>query len=149
EGFADVACIAPTTLAVKTGKPAVFAEHDLRNLSLESPVAQHLLDEGVKAFCSIPLLSHHRALGTLNVSRSRDEEFGAEDVDLLCEVAKQIAIAVENAQAYRELSDLKDRLAKENVYLEEEVRTRHNFGEIVGESAALRRVLKEVETVAP
>ena len=44
---------------------------------------------------------------------------------------------------------LKDKLAKEKAYLEEEVRTEHNFGEIVGESAALRRVLKEVETVAP
>ena len=51
-------------------------------------------------------------------------------------------------QAYRQISELKDRLAKENLYLEEEVRTDHNFGEIVGESAALRRVLKEVETVA-
>ena len=56
---------------------------------------------------------------------------------------------MENAQAYREITELKDRLAKENLYLEEEVRTDHNFGEIVGDSAALRRVLKEVETVAP
>jgi formate hydrogenlyase transcriptional activator len=58
-----------------------------------------------------------------------------EDVELLGEVAKQIAIAVENAQAYREITELKDRLAKEKVYLEEEVRTDHNFGEIVGDSA--------------
>ena len=56
---------------------------------------------------------------------------------------------MENAQAYREITELKDRLAKENLYLEEEVRTDHNFGEIVGDSAVLRRVLKEVETVAP
>src|SRR6202008_1133129 len=51
--------------------------------------------------------------------------------------------------AFREITELRDKLAKENAYLEEEVRTEHNFGEIVGESAALRRVLKEVETVAP
>ena len=49
----------------------------------------------------------------------------------------------------RRSTALKDKLAKEKAYLEEEVRTEHNFGEIVGESAALRRVLKEVETVAP
>src|SRR5262249_16029912 len=60
-----------------------------------------------------------------------------------------IAIAVENAQAYREITELRDRLAKENLYLEEEVRTEHNIGEVVGDSLALRRVLKEVETVAP
>src|SRR5262249_57980458 len=57
-------------------------------------------------------------------------------------------MAVANALAYRELTALKDRLAKENLYLDEEVRTGHNFGDIVGDSAALRRVLKEVETVA-
>src|SRR5262249_31004485 len=75
--------------------------------------------------------------------------FSPEDVELLGEVAKQIAIAVENAQAYRQLAELKDKLAKEKVYLEEEVRTEHNFGQIVGNSAALCKVLKEVETVAP
>src|SRR5262249_2345969 len=90
-----------------------------------------------------------RALGALNVGRRREDPFSPEEVELLGEVAKQIAIAVENAQAYREITELKDRLAKENLYLEEEVRTDHNFGESVGGSAALRRVLKEVETVAP
>src|SRR5262249_30892760 len=103
---------------------------------------------GVKAFCSIPLLSHDRILGALNVGRQCEDPFNPEDIDLLSEVAKQIAIAVENAQAYRQITDLKDRLAKERVYLEEEVRTDHNFGEVVGESTALRRVLKDVETVA-
>jgi formate hydrogenlyase transcriptional activator len=149
EGVLESACTAPTSIAMSTRKPAVFSAQDLTNLCSESPVAQKLLDEGVKAFCSIPLLSHDRALGALNVGRSRDEPFSPEDIDLLSEVAKQIAIAVENAQAYRQISELKDRLAKEKLYLEEEVRTDHNFGEVVGESAALRRVLKEVETVAP
>ena len=75
--------------------------------------------------------------------------FSPEEVELLGEVANQVAVAVENALAFREISELKDKLAKEKAYLEEEVRTEHNFGEIVGESAALRRVLKQVETVAP
>ena len=60
-----------------------------------------------------------------------------------------VALAVENMKAYQEITELKDRLAKENLYLEEEVRTGHNFGEIVGDSAVLRRVLKEIKTVAP
>jgi formate hydrogenlyase transcriptional activator len=60
-----------------------------------------------------------------------------------------VAVAVENALAFAEIEALKDKLHQEKVYLEEEVRTEHNFGEIIGESAALRRVLKEVETVAP
>ena len=139
----------PSGVAITTRKPALFNEEDLKNFCPESPVAQRLVAEGVKAFCSIPLLSHDRALGALNVGRCRQEAFSAEDVDLLTEVAKQVAIAVENAQAYRELAGLKDKLAKEKVYLEEEVRTEHDFGEIVGRSPVLRRVLREVETVAP
>jgi formate hydrogenlyase transcriptional activator len=103
----------------------------------------------MRAFCSAPLLFHDRVLGALDIGRRSADTFSPEEVELLGEIAKQIAIAVENAQAYRQITELKDRLAKENLYLEEEARTDHNFGEIVGDSAALRRVLKEVETVAP
>src|SRR5262245_7916213 len=145
----DCCVKAPSGTAISTRKPAVFDEEDLKNLCSESPIARQLVADGVKAFCSVPLLSHDRALGALNVGRGRADAFSPEDIDLLSEIAKQIAIAVENAQAYRELAQLKDKLAKEKIYLEEEVRTEHNFGQIVGNSAALRKVLKEVETVAP
>jgi formate hydrogenlyase transcriptional activator len=60
-----------------------------------------------------------------------------------------VAVAVENALAFDEIEALKEQLHREKVYLEEEARTEQNFGEIVGESAALRRVLKQVEAVAP
>jgi formate hydrogenlyase transcriptional activator len=144
----DCCVKAPSGTAITTRKPAVFSREDLEKLSSESPIARQLVADGVKTFCSVPLLSHDRALGALNVGRGRADKFSPEDIELLSEIAKQIAIAVENAQAYRELTDLKDKLAKEKLYLEEEVRTEHNFGEIVGQSAALRKVLKEVETVA-
>jgi formate hydrogenlyase transcriptional activator len=75
--------------------------------------------------------------------------YDAADVGFLQHVADQVAVAVENALAFEEIEALKDKLAKENAYLEEEVRTEHNLGEIVGDSAGLRRVLKEVKTVAP
>jgi formate hydrogenlyase transcriptional activator len=64
-------------------------------------------------------------------------------------VANQVAVAIENALAFQEIAELKEQLSKENAYLEEEVRNEHNFGDIVGQSDALRRVLKQVETVAP
>ena len=72
-----------------------------------------------------------------------------EDIDLLAQAANQIAIAVENALAYREIAELKNKLAEEKLYLEEEIRTEHNFEEVVGESAALKRALSAVETVSP
>src|SRR5262245_41396894 len=139
----------PAAIAISTRQPALLGERDLRSLAVESRCAKYCLDQGVRVLCSVPLLLHERVLGALDIGRRREDMFKPEDVELLSEVAKQIAIAVENAQAYREITELKDRLAKENLYLEEEVRTEHNFAEIVGESAALRRVLKEVEVVAP
>src|SRR5690606_39619452 len=69
-----------------------------------------------------PLLSHDRVLGALDLGRSNEDQFSTPEIDLLGEVAKQIAIAVENAQAYRQITELKDRLAKEKLYLRSEER---------------------------
>ena len=148
EGRVESDCPTPSSIAITTRKPAVFSEQDLKDLCSESPVAQHLIAEGVKAFCSVPLLSHDRALGALNVGRRREDAFSPEDVELLSQVARQIAIAVENALAYQEIAELKDKLAKEKLYLEDEIRTEFNFEEIVGDSSALKQVLKQVEIVA-
>jgi formate hydrogenlyase transcriptional activator len=149
EGVAETDCRTPANIAITTRQAAVLDEADLQDLAAEAACARHWLAEGVKAFCSIPLQSHDRVLGALDMGRRRAEPFNPDEIDLLTQVGKQIALAVENAQAYLEITDLKDKLAKEKLYLEEEIRTERNFEEIVGESAALRRVLKEVETVAP
>jgi formate hydrogenlyase transcriptional activator len=148
EGRVEPDCWTPASIAI-TGKPAALSEQDLNALAAESPCAQFFLAEGMNAFCSIPLLSHDRTLGALTVARCGDGAFSQKDIELLSEVAKQIAIAVENAQAFREISELKDKLAKEKLYLEEEVRTEYSFAEIVGHSETLKRTLKAVETVAP
>src|SRR5436309_5426598 len=105
--------------------------------------------EGMKSACFIPLVSRGRALGDLMIVRATEGTFTAEEVDFLSQAAGQIAIAIENALAYREISELKDKLAQEKLYLEEEIRSEMNFAEIVGKSSALRKVLKRVETVAP
>jgi formate hydrogenlyase transcriptional activator len=65
------------------------------------------------------------------------------------QIANQVAVAVENAVAYGEIAELKDRLAQEKLYLEDEMRGEMDFEGIVGQSTALRRVLELVETVAP
>jgi len=104
--------------------------------------------EGVKSACFIPLVSRGRALGDLMIVRKTEGTFTAEDVDFLSQAAGQIAIAIENALAYREISELKDKLAQEKLYLEEEIRSEMNFEQIVGSSAALKHVLQLVETVA-
>jgi formate hydrogenlyase transcriptional activator len=64
-------------------------------------------------------------------------------------VAGQIALAVDNALAYQEITELKDRLTEEKHYLEEEIRLEHGFDDIIGDSRALKQVLGQVEIVAP
>src|SRR5262247_1837979 len=149
EGVADSDCKTPARMAMTSRRPTMLGDQDLKRLAQESQCAKYWVAEEIRTFCSVPLLFHDRVLGALDIGRRSEDTFSPEEIELLGEIAKQIAIAVENAQTYREISELKDRLAKENLYLEEEVRTEHNFAEIVGESAALRRVLKEVEVVAP
>jgi formate hydrogenlyase transcriptional activator len=149
EGQASPNCKSPASIACTTRKPAVFREQDLKDISSESEVARHLLEVGVKSLCSVPLLSRGRVLGALNVGRRREVIFTPEDLEMLTQVAQQIALAVENALAHRQIVELKDKLAKEKLYLEDEIRTDYNFEEIVGDGAALKQLLKQVEIVAP
>jgi len=139
----------PDAIAIITGKPMVFGEEDLKNLCSESPAAQHLVAQGVKAFCSVPLLSHDRALGALNMGRHREDTFNPEDIELLGEVAKQVTIAVENSLTFRQVVDRENKLTEEKLYLQDEIRTEYNFEEIIGESPALKRILEQVQTAAP
>ncbi|HEY5932505.1 MAG TPA: sigma 54-interacting transcriptional regulator [Nitrospira sp.] len=138
----------PSCVAIETGKPALFFEKDLVEKSSISDIARWILESGVKSFCSVPLLSHNRPLGALNIGRGQDTGFAPEEVELLSQVAQQITLAVENAMAYKQIAQLKDKLTEEKLYLEEEIQTEYNFEEIIGESHALRAVLKEVQIVA-
>jgi len=104
--------------------------------------------EGLKSGCAVPLIAHGRALGTLSVVSLRENAFTEDDAELLGRLGAQIAIAVENGLAYREIAALKDKLAKEKLYLEEEIQSGYNFEEIIGDGRALKRVLNQVQTVA-
>lgn len=130
-----------------TRKPVVVTREDFPRF--QADVARRFVEEGLRCGCILPLITPKRFLGTLSLASLREGAFSEEDVDLLMQVANQIAIAIENALAYQEIDELRNKLAEEKLYLEEEIRTEHNFEEIVGESAALKRVLSQVETVAP
>ncbi len=126
----------------RTGEPAVDGVRELAS----DPIAIEL---GVKSVCHLPLTSRSHVLGVLAVGSFRENAFSEDDVAFLIQFARQVAIAVDNAIAYGQISTLKDQLAREKLYLEDEIRTELNFDEIVGKSEALRRVLALVETVAP
>src|SRR5436190_2267682 len=137
----------PAGTAFTAGEPARFGRADLA--ALESDVGRALLAEGIQSMCSVPLTVHDRRLGTLSIGRLGAEAFTDCDAELLASVASQVAFSVENALAFQEIAQLKDKLAAEKVYLEDEIRTEYNFEDIIGESSALKRVLHQVETVAP
>src|SRR4030095_14618957 len=101
------------------------------------------------SLCRVPLVSRNRVLGVLSLGAHREHAFTGDDITFLGQVASQIALAVENALAYGEIADLKDKLTREKVYLEDEIRSELNFEEIVGTSEGLRQVLRKIETVAP
>jgi formate hydrogenlyase transcriptional activator len=109
----------------------------------------HIVASGVKRVCNAPLKAPHRVLGLLGLGRLTATPFTPGEMELITQVAAQIAIALENARAFEQIAALKEQLARENVYLQEEIRGAHQFEEIVGESRALKRVLDEIRTVAP
>ena len=136
----------PAGEAFREGRAFVVAPGDL--VRCQSDFGQRIAAEGLRAVCCTPLVSGERKLGTLNVARLSEDPFTPDDVELLEQVANQVAIAVDNALVHEQIRTLQEKLAKEKLYLEEEIQTEYNFEEIVGDSQALKRVLKEVQTVA-
>jgi formate hydrogenlyase transcriptional activator len=132
---------------LETLKPAVVNKADPSEVAPE--IYNEVVAEGLKSTCLIPLINRGRALGILTIARTSEISFTPYDVEFLTQAAGQIAIAIENALAYHEISELKDKLAQEKLYLEEEIRGEMNFENIVGNSPTLKHVLQLVETVAP
>ena len=128
-------------------KPAVVNKADPSEVPPE--IYDAMVAEGLKSSCLIPLINHGRVLGILSIARTNEAAFTEYDVEFLTQAAGQIAIAIENALSYNEISELKDKLAQEKLYLEEEIRSETNFDNIVGNSPTLKHVLELVETVAP
>ena len=131
----------------KTGTPLIINRLDPATVPRE--IYAKASGEGMNSFCDVALVSHGRMFGVLAVARREENTFDGREVAFLSQVAKQVAIAIENAQSYGEISDLKDRLAQEKLYLEDEIRGELDFEGIVGQSSGLRHVLTLVETVAP
>ncbi len=137
----------PAAEVLATGKPVVARDIDTDRYP--NPNFRRLVALGLKSICSVPLIARDRTIGTLALSRMSDELWTPDDLEFLVEVANQIAIAVENSLAYRELSEMKERLATEKLYLEDVIRLDQNMGSMIGEGLAFQSVLKGVQIVAP
>ena len=105
--------------------------------------------EGMQSVCAIPLLSDQRCLGVLFFMAVREAAFQELRRDLLDQVGSAVAVALDHCLTYEEVRDLRDRLVRENVYLQEEIRREHPFEELVGSSPTLLAALRKVDQVAP
>lgn len=137
----------PIGAAFRTGKVERRSQSQIQADCPEA-CSSSAMREGLRSGCFLPLISKERVLGVLALSRFAEDPFTQGDIDFLGQIARQIAIAIENALAYREIAELKEKLAQEKLYLEDEIRGEMDFEGIVGQSSALRHVLQMVETVA-
>jgi formate hydrogenlyase transcriptional activator len=122
--------------------------HDLA-VELRLPGDEILFAGGVRSYLIVPLIARGRAIGALLLASFEPHRYALENVPFLEGVAKQIALAVENMRAYEEIARLRARLEEESRYLQEEIKTEHNFEEITGQSPGMKQVFKLIETVAP
>ena len=137
----------PSAEVLATGKPVVARATDIDRYA--SPNFGRFVALGTRSVCLVPLIARDHTIGTLDLGRTTDDAWTPEDVEFLASVANQIAITVENALAFRELEEIKERLTTEKLYLEDEIRLDQNIGSMVGEGPAFHAVLKGIQTVAP
>ena len=137
----------PAGEAFRTREPVILARIEGSPFAPES--VQHLTGLGMQSGCWVPLIHRGEAIGTLTVASRLEGAFTQREAEMLVQVAAQVAMAVNNAVAFRQIAELRDRLSQEKRYLEEEINLENRFEDIVGESGGLRQVLKEIETVAP
>jgi formate hydrogenlyase transcriptional activator len=136
----------PAGLVWQTQQPLMLANES--EIARWPRLSERARPYGVQSICFLPLTTARSRLGALTFSSKQPSIYSLADVSFLQLVANQVAIAVENARAFQELSEIKNKLAREKAYLEEEIRSEH-FKGMVAVSDALREALKNVETVAP
>ena len=132
---------------LRARKADLWSSADIENLP--AAIAKSLKAESIAAVAVAPLTTASGPLGVITMGSRLPNSFSQDDVDLLSQISTQIALAVENAVAYGRVTEARDRLEEERLYLESEIASEHNFEDIVGNSPALRELLDQVSIVAP
>jgi PAS domain S-box-containing protein len=137
----------PSGQAFRTRRPVILNKISRWPFAPES--LKHLTAMGMQSGLWVPLLHRERPLGAITVASRSENAFSQRDAEMLGQIAGQVAMAVNNALAFKQIAELRDRLTQEKQYLEDEINIEHRFEDIVGESTGLRSVLRQIETVAP
>ena len=137
----------PAGLAYRTREPVILA--NIEDSPFPDRAVGHLTSLGLKSACWVPLINRGQTIGTLAVASAIEASFSPRDAEMLVQLAVQVAMAVDNAMAFKRIAELRDQLRQEKQYLESEINLENRYEDIVGESKGLRQVLLEIETVAP
>jgi formate hydrogenlyase transcriptional activator len=132
---------------IRSRTPEIWSQEEIEKLP--SAVLERLKAESIAALAVIPLGTSNGPLGRIGMGSRRPNSFGPEDLDILSQISAQISLALDNALAYGRLSASRNRLEDERLYLESEIQAEYNFEDLVGKSPALRKVLEQIEIVAP
>jgi formate hydrogenlyase transcriptional activator len=138
---------APIAGAILERETKFFKRSELA--AIDTPFTREVLEAGVQMLCCIPLSSTKGVLGALNVGCTKEHSVDAGDLNLLTQIARQLAASIDNARAYREVKELENKLKEEKVYLENEIKSELNFEEIIGEDPKILNILNQVKIVAP
>src|SRR5215831_18866029 len=139
--------MSPSGLVWQTQRPLIIPNTEAETRFPEAMM--RLQEAGMKSFCALPLTTAHRRIGAMGFGSKRYDAYSESDPDFLSHVARQVSVAVDNALTHEENHQYQQQLAEERLYLTEEIRSEHNFEEIIGESSTLHEVLHQAKTVAP
>lgn len=134
--------------AIEAAPARAFRDGDVVVLSPEE-IRRTTAGNDLHSVVHVPITGRNGIVEVFSLGARREGAFGPDDFPFLSQIGRQVAIAIENARTFGEVSDLKNKLVQEKLYLKDEIRSELKFEEIVGRSEALRQVLEQIETVAP
>ncbi|MGC1463612.1 MAG: sigma 54-interacting transcriptional regulator [Terracidiphilus sp.] len=134
-------------MVFRTGEP--FLMERLLDCAFAPETMHSLARLGMNAGCWVPLKHQGTIIGSMGILSRLEGSIDPQAAEILVQIAGQVAMAVDNAMAFRRIAELRDKLHQEKQYLESEINLENRYDDIVGESKGLRQVLLEIETVAP
>ncbi len=132
----------PVAAVFRSGEPVILTGENTKGLKIAAA-------RGIRSSAHVPLTGRDGVVGVLSLGTQRENAFSRDDLAFLTQVARQVALAIENALAYGQVSEQKQKLTLEKLYLEDELRSVGQFEDIIGRSESLSRVLEQIATVAP
>ncbi len=134
--------------ALNENRAALLKQEQDVALWHSDPILSQLAMQDVNTVFILPLAYSHQSTGVLLLAHRDASLFTEQNCRLLQQIADRIGIAVDNADAWRNVIEMKESLHNENRQLNEQIASSQSFGDIIYQSDAMRDVLQQVNIVA-